>query len=84
MSLEIGLTEGPINTQYAPLAALCALYQAQNRLTPLVQVQIPMKKRVFSPADKLQQVLLRAWFICSKTSLTDESGVRPVFQHLNG
>ena len=34
MSLEIGLTEGPINTQYAQLAALRALYRAQNRLTP--------------------------------------------------
>lgn len=68
MSLEIGLTEGPTNTQYAPLAALFALYQAQNRLEPLAQVQISMKTRDFSPADKLQQVLLSILAGCETLS----------------
>lgn len=58
MSIEIGLTDEVTNTQYAPLAALCAHYQTKQGLDPLRQVKIPMKTRVFSPGDKLIQVLL--------------------------
>ena len=58
MNLEIDFTKDQINTQYAPLAALFALYQANHTLAPLAQVEIPMKVRDFSPADKLTQVLL--------------------------
>jgi hypothetical protein len=58
MSIEIGLTNEITNTQYAPLAVLCAHYQTKQLLDPLRQVKIPMKTRVFSPGDKLIQVLL--------------------------
>jgi len=58
MSIEIGLTDETTNTQYAPLAVLCAHYQTKQLLDPLRQVQIPMKTRIFSPGDKLIQVLL--------------------------
>ena len=58
MSIEIGLTDEFTNTQYAPLAALCAHYQTKQLLDPLRQVQIPLKTRDFSPGDKLIQVLL--------------------------
>lgn len=58
MNLEIGFTDKFTNTQYAPLAVLCAHYQAKQLLEPLKQIPIPMKSRVFSPGDKLIQVLL--------------------------
>ena len=58
MSIEIGHTDEITNTQYAPLAVLCAHYQAKQLLEPLRQVQIPIKTRVFSPGDKLIQILL--------------------------
>jgi hypothetical protein len=58
MSIEIGHTDEITNTQYAPLAVLCAHYQTKQLLEPLHQVQIPMKTRVFSPGDKLIQILL--------------------------
>ena len=58
MSLEIDFTAEFTNTQYAPLAVLCAHYQSKQLLDPLKQVPIPMKSRVFSPGDKLIQILL--------------------------
>ena len=68
MSIEIGLTAGSTNTQYAPLAVLCAHYRQHATLEPLKQVEIPMKKRVFSPADKLIQVLLSMLAGCQTLS----------------
>jgi hypothetical protein len=68
MSIEIGLTAGSTNTQYAPLAVLSAHYRQHARLEPLKQVQIPMKKRVFSSADKLIQVLLSMLAGCQTLS----------------
>lgn len=58
MTIELSLTDGLTNTNYAPLAALSAHYQQNQRLKPLAGVQIPMRTRVFSPCDKLIQVLL--------------------------
>jgi hypothetical protein len=58
MTIEIGFTDELVNTQYAPLAALCAHYQQNYVLEPLEQVQIPMKTRDFSPTDKLIQVMV--------------------------
>jgi hypothetical protein len=68
MNLEIGFTQDQINTQYAPLAALSALYQANHILEPLAQVNIPMKTRDFSPADKLIQVFLSILAGCETLS----------------
>jgi hypothetical protein len=58
MTIEFGLTDGLVNTQYAPLAALSARYQRNLTLKPLKEVEVPVKKRDFNPSDKLIQVLL--------------------------
>lgn len=58
MTIELSHTDGLTNTNYAPLAALSAHYQQNQRLGPLASVQIPMRTRMFSPRDKLIQVLL--------------------------
>jgi hypothetical protein len=58
MTIEIGFTEELTNSQYAPLAALCAHYQQNHVLEPLSGVKIPMRKRNFGSADKLIQILL--------------------------
>ena len=68
MPLEIILTDGPIDTQYAPLAVLFAHYQENQVLEPLDQVQMAMKKREFSSADKLRQVLLSMLAGCATLS----------------
>jgi len=68
MNLEFGLTDNPINTQYAPLAALSAHYQHQNMLNPLTEVAVVQKKRDFTPTDKLIQALLSVLAGCKSQS----------------
>ena len=58
MTIEIGYTEELTNSQYAPLAALCAHYQRNHMLEPLAEVEIPMRERDFASLDKLIQILL--------------------------
>ena len=58
MTLEFGLTAGPFNTKYAPLAALAYTYQRQGMLEPLQNVEIEMKKREIAAVEKLNQVLV--------------------------
>lgn len=58
MNIEFGLTDGPFNTQFAPLAALLAHYQQNQVLAPLENVALQMKTRDFSPVCKLKQVLV--------------------------
>lgn len=58
MKIEFGLTDGPFNTQFAPLAALLAHYQQNQVLAPLENVALRMKTRDFSPVSKLKQVLI--------------------------
>jgi hypothetical protein len=58
MKIEFGLTDGPFNTQFAPLAALLAHYQQNQVLAPLENVALQMKTRDFSPVSKLKQVLI--------------------------
>jgi hypothetical protein len=58
MNIEFDLTDGPFNTQYAPLAALLAHYQQKQVLAPLEKVALPMKTRDFSPVHKLKQILV--------------------------
>jgi hypothetical protein len=58
MKIEFGLTDGPFNTQFAPLAALLAHYQQKQVLAPLENVAMQMKTRDFSPVSKLKQVLV--------------------------
>ncbi len=68
MTIEFGLTDELVNTQYAPLAALSAHYQKNLTLKPLEEVQMPMKERDFSPSDKLIQVLLSILAGCETLS----------------
>lgn len=68
MNLQIGFTQDLTNTQFAPLAVLSALYQTQNRLKPLEQVQIPMRERYFHPESKLIQILLSILTGCETLS----------------
>lgn len=57
MRIEICESDEGFNTQYAPLAALLAKYQAEKRFQPVERIPISMKSRDFTPADKLIQVL---------------------------
>jgi hypothetical protein len=56
MNIELGLLNGnSVNTQYAPLAMLSALYQQNKTLEPLKAVQVSMKSVTYTPLDKLRQ-----------------------------
>ena len=68
MMIELGLTDELVNTQYGPLVALCAHYQENGTLAAMEQVRIPMKRREFSPASKLLQVLVSILAGCQKLS----------------
>ena len=68
MTIEFGLTDELCNTQYAPLAALCAHYQQNQVLAPLEEVQIRQKKRAFGPTGKLIQVFLSVLAGCTTLS----------------
>lgn len=68
MTVEFGLTDELVNTQYAPIAALVAHYQQKHILHPLVQVQMPGKVREFSPTSKLIQVFLSLLAGCETLS----------------
>jgi hypothetical protein len=68
MRLKVGRTESNFTTQYAPLAALLAVYRAENRFQPLFDVSICMKSRDFSPFDKLIQVLFSILSGCETLS----------------
>jgi hypothetical protein len=58
MHLQFGLTQELTNTQYTPLAALLAYYNAQRALEPLQSVTSATQNGDFSLADKLEQTLV--------------------------
>lgn len=72
MSIELGLLEKSIeaewNTRYAPLAALSAHYQAQNRFQPLETLDIGMKTVRYSPVNKLKQIVVSILADCEYLS----------------
>lgn len=76
MSIEIGITDGVTNTQFAPLIALSAYYQQKQVLEPLRNVTIWQKKRDFQAFDKLVQVLLSILSGCQTLSEVN-SRLRP-------
>ena len=76
MTIEFGLTSEICNTQYAPLGALIVHYQQQERLKALENVQIPIKSYSYSPACKLEQVLLSILAGC-ETLTAFNTKVRP-------
>ncbi len=85
MTIEFGLTDELVNTQYAALAALSAHYQKNLTLKSLENVQIPLKTRDFSPADKLIQVLVSILAGCEtlfevNVRLKPEIGLAKVWQ----
>ena len=85
MTIELGLTDGPVNTGYAPLAALSAHYQQNLTLKPLAEVVLPLRTREFTPYDKLIQVLLSILTGCQTLSevnsrLKSEVGLARVWQ----
>jgi len=57
MDIALGLTNGPFNTKYAPLAALGLHFQQDSTLQSFEQVVCESGKPDFSPATKLIQVL---------------------------
>ena len=57
MRLQFGTTPELTNTQFAPVAALMAYYEAQKVLDPLQAVTSAAQKEGFSLAQKLEQVL---------------------------
>jgi len=57
MSIEFGLTNEPVNTQFAPVAALLDYYVQQKVFEPLEMVVPTVKKRDFSLSNQLQQVV---------------------------
>lgn len=58
MKLQFGLTPEFTNTQYAPLAALLAYYEAEKALEPLQSVTSAAQSGDFTLAEKLNQTLL--------------------------
>ncbi len=68
MTLEFALTDENCNTQYGPLAALLVHYHYQKTLGPLAEVKIPIKRYDYSPASKLEQVLLSVLTGCETLS----------------
>ena len=56
MNYEFGLTEGPVNTQYAPLGILLAYYEQKKTLEPLDEIELKMKSYQYTGHDKLKQV----------------------------
>ena len=57
MRLEFSTTDALTNTQFAPVAALIAYYEAQKVLEPLQSVTSDAQKGDFTLADKLEQVV---------------------------
>lgn len=83
MNLEFAFTDDCSNTQYAPLAALLAHYQAHQLLAPLEKVDLQMKIRAFSPVGKLTQVLVSILAGCEtltafNTQVDGETGLASI------
>ena len=71
MNLQFGLTQEFTNTQYAPLAALMAYYEAEKALAPLQSVTSAAKTGDFTLAEKLEQTLLSILAGCEYISLVN-------------
>ena len=71
MLLQFGLTSELTNTQFAPVAALAAYYEAQNVLEPLQSVTSEAKRGDFTLADKLTQVTLSILTGCEFISVVN-------------
>lgn len=68
MAIEFGLIDENCNTHYAPLAALLAYYEQQKMLSALKRIEIPIKTCDYTPASKLEQVLISIMSGCATLS----------------
>jgi hypothetical protein len=80
MTIQFGLTDALVNSEYAPLVALCADYQQRGLFKALESVSKHNKEVDYRLADKLVQVLLSMLGGCEtlsevNTKLTAERGL---------
>ena len=71
MKLQFSLTQELTNTQYAPLAALLAYYEAEKALEPLESVTSAAKSSDFTLAEKLEQTLVSILAGCEYISMVN-------------
>ena len=71
MKLQFGLTQELTNTQYAPLAALLAYYEAKKVLEPLQSVTSAAQTGDFTVAEKLEQTLISILADCQYISVVN-------------
>jgi hypothetical protein len=71
MSLQFGSTPELTNTQFAPVAALAAYYEAQNVLQPLQSVTSGSRQGDFTLDNKLIQVILSILTGCEFLSVAN-------------
>ena len=68
MRYELGLTEGPTNTKYAPLGVLLGYYEQKKTLEAVNQIELKMKAYKFTGHDKLKQVFVSILSGCETLS----------------
>jgi hypothetical protein len=68
MTIQFGLTDELVNTQYAPLVALSSYYRQHQTLKALEQISSHTKERDFQLSDKLIQILLSILAGCETLS----------------
>lgn len=71
MKLKFGLTQELTNTQYAPLAALLAHYEAEKALEPLQSVTSATQDGDFTLVEKLEQTLVSILAGCKYISVVN-------------
>ena len=71
MKLQFDLTPEFTNTQYAPLAALLAYYEAEKALEPLQLVTSATQNGNFTSAEKLEQTLVSILAGCEYISMVN-------------
>lgn len=71
MLLQFGLTDELTNSQFAPVAALAAYYQAEKVLKPLQSVTPSSDQDEFSLANKLTQLILSILTGCEYVSMVN-------------
>jgi hypothetical protein len=71
MKLSFGLTQELTNTQYAPLAALLAYYQAEKALEPLQSVTSAVPNGDLGLVEKLEQTLVSILAGCQYISMVN-------------
>jgi hypothetical protein len=71
MQLQFGLAQEFTNTQYAPLAALLAYYEAEKALEPLQSVTSAAQNGDFTLSEKLEQILVSILAGCEYISVVN-------------